>query len=84
MDGQCVFLLLTDQVHELQSLQQFAVPVLEAVSLVDDHTAPLQLLQLWTVGHDHLKGGDHPVELQHIWNGRGLWGRHNCHHAGSH
>lgn len=65
---------MTDQVHELQALQQFAVPVLEAVSLVDDHAAPLQLLQLRTVGHDHLEGGDHPVELQHVWDGSGLQG----------
>lgn len=51
------------QVHELESLQEFTVAVLEAVGFVDDHAAPVDLLQLWTVGHDHLKGGDHPVEL---------------------
>lgn len=56
--------LHTHQVHELQALQQFTVPVLEPMSLVDDDTAPLQLPQLGAVGHDHLKGGDEPVELQ--------------------
>lgn len=60
---------LTDQVHELESLQQFAVPVFQAVGFVDHDTAPVELLQLRTVGHDHLKGGDHPVKLQNTWDG---------------
>ena len=59
----------THQVHHLQALQQLTVAVLEAVGLVDDHAAPVELLQLGAVGHDHLEGGDHPVELQHPWDG---------------
>lgn len=67
----------TDQVHELQALQQFAVLVLQAVGFVDHHAAPVQLPQLWAVGHYHLESGDQPVELQHAGDAVSLWaGRH--------
>lgn len=62
-----------DQVHELQSLQQFAVSVFQPVSFIDHHAAPVQLPQLRTVGHDHLEGGDQPMELQDAWDGVTLW-----------
>lgn len=52
------------QGHELQPLQEFAVPVLQAMCLINDHTAPLDLLQLWAVSKDHLKGGDNHLELE--------------------
>lgn len=55
----------THQGHELQTLQKFAVPVLQSVGLIDDHTAPVDLLQLWAVGQDHLKCRDDDVELEH-------------------
>lgn len=32
--------------------------------LVNDHTAPLDLLQLRAVSKDHLKGGDNHLELE--------------------
>jgi len=32
--------------------------------LINDHAAPLDLLQLWAVGKDHLKGGDNHLELE--------------------
>lgn len=65
----------TDQVHEFESLQQFAVPVFQSVGFVDHDTAPVELLQLRTVGHDHLEGGNHPVKLQHTWDSVTLWAR---------
>lgn len=52
----------THHVHHLESFQQFAVAVLQAVGLVDDHTPPGDAAQLGTVGEDHLKGGDDGVE----------------------
>ena len=53
----------THHVHHLKTLQQFAVPVLEAVSLVDDHTAPRDAAQLRTVCQNHLKCGDDRMEF---------------------
>lgn len=32
--------------------------------LVNDHTAPLDLLQLRAISKDHLKGGDNHLELE--------------------
>lgn len=52
------------QGHELQPLQQLAVPVLQPMGLVNDHAAPLDLLQLWAVSKDHLEGGDNHLELE--------------------
>lgn len=63
------------QVHELQAFQELAVAVLEPMCLVDDHAAPADLLQLGAVGHDHLKGGDDPMELKHAQNRVALWGK---------
>lgn len=53
----------THHVHELESLEQFAVPVLQSVSLVNDHTAPRHTAQLRTVRQDHLKRRDDGLEL---------------------
>lgn len=53
----------THHVHHLESLQQLAVPVLEAVSLVDDHTAPRDAAQLRAVCQNHLKCGDDRMEF---------------------
>lgn len=55
----------TDQVHELQSFQKFAVLVFQSMGFIDHHTTPVELPQLWAVGHYHLKSGDQPVKLQH-------------------
>lgn len=52
----------THHVHHLKSFQQFAVSVFEAVGLVDHHTAPRNTTKFWTVGQNHLKGGDDCVE----------------------
>lgn len=54
----------TDQVHELETLQQFTVAVFKSMSLVDHHTAPVNLLQLWTVCHDHFECSDYPMKLK--------------------
>lgn len=56
--------VLSYQVHELESLEKFAVAVLQPVSFVDHHAAPVDLLQLRAVRHNHLKCGDHAVELK--------------------
>lgn len=53
----------TDQVHELEALEQLAVLVLEAVGLVDDDAAPLDGVQLGAAAQDHLKRGDDGLEL---------------------
>lgn len=42
------------------------------MGLVDHDAAPVQLPQLGTVGHDHLEGGDQPLELQHARQGVAL------------
>lgn len=52
------------QGHELQALQKLAVPVLQPVGFIDDHTAPVNLLQLWAVCQDHLKCCNDNMELE--------------------
>lgn len=51
------------QVHVLEAVEELAVAVLQAVGLVDDDAAPLDLPQLGAVRQDHLEGGDEGVEL---------------------
>lgn len=59
----------TDQVHEFQPLQEFAVLVFQTVGFVNHHTSPVELPQLRAVGHYHLESGDQPVKLQHAGDG---------------
>lgn len=51
------------QVEHFEAVQELAVAVLEAVSLVDDHAAPGDLPQLGAVRQYHLKRGDERVKL---------------------
>lgn len=57
----------THQIQHLQAVQQLAVPILEAVSLINDHTAPRDLPQLRTVRQHHLKGRDEGIKLVRPW-----------------
>ncbi len=50
-------------VHVLEALHQLAVFVLEAVGLVDDTRAPLELREKRHVGQENLVGGDENVEF---------------------
>lgn len=61
---QCKELASSHQGHELQTLQKFAVPVLQSVGFVNYHTAPVNLFQLWAVCQDHLKRCDDNMELE--------------------
>lgn len=58
----------THQIQHLQAVQQLAVTILEAVSLINDHTAPGDLPQLWAVRQHHLKGCDEGIKLVRSWN----------------
>ena len=55
--------MVTNQVHHLQSFQQRAVPVLQPVGFVNDHTAPGDTAQLRTVRQDHLESSDDGMKL---------------------
>lgn len=55
--------MATNQVHHLQSFQQLAVPVLQPVGFVDDHTTPGDTAQLRTVRQDHLESSDDGMKL---------------------
>lgn len=35
------------------------------MGFIDHYTTPVELPQLWAVGHYHLKSSDQPVKLQH-------------------
>lgn len=50
-------------VHHLQTLQQLAVAIFEAMRLIDDDTAPGHTAQLGAVRQDHLKRSDNGVEF---------------------
>lgn len=52
------------QGHELQALQKLAVPILQSVGFINDHTAPVNLLQLRAVCQDHLKCCNDNMELE--------------------
>lgn len=43
------------------------------MGFINHHTTPVELPQLWAVGHYHLKSGDQPVKLQHAGNSVSLW-----------
>lgn len=43
------------------------------MGFIDHHTTPVELPQLWAVGHYHLKSGDQPVKLQHAGDSVSLW-----------
>lgn len=51
------------QAHKLEALQQLAVLVLQSVGLVNDNTAPLYGVELWTTPQDHLKCCNDSLEL---------------------
>lgn len=43
------------------------------MGFINHHATPVELPQLWAVGHYHLKSGDQPVKLQHAGNSVSLW-----------
>lgn len=53
----------TYQVQHLQAVQQLAVAIFKAVSLVNDDATPGDFPQLGAVGQHHLKGCDQGVKL---------------------
>ena len=55
--------MTTDQVHQLESLQQLAVPILQPVGFINDHAAPGNIPQLRTIGQNHLKRSDDGMKL---------------------
>jgi len=58
----------TYHIKTRQSLQQFAVAILQPMSLVDDRNTPVNFPQLLEVGYDHLIGRDQRVETEYVGN----------------
>lgn len=54
---------ITDQVHHLETFQQLAVPILQPVGFINDHTAPWNIPQLRTISQNHLKCCDDGMKL---------------------
>lgn len=80
----CVFIFLdmshiplhykmnTHQIHEFESLQKFAVSILQSVCFINNNTTPFNCIEFGTAPKNHFESGDNGLELVSIPNDAAL------------
>lgn len=62
----------THKIHEFESLQEFAVSILQSVCFINNNTTPFDCVELRTAPKNHFKSGDYGLELVGVPNDAAL------------